>query len=128
MYLCRGNRDTRSQNRRFDLELYAPNRHVPKFVFECKSLSTVIHLIEKGATSNISDNTDYARQIRNDCLNKSFSFSQGWTVPILSDENISTGNIDDFILKDICLEHVDFEKNITSIISYLKCRDAEPGA
>lgn len=138
MYLLRGNRDNRSANRRFDIELYLPTNEYPKFVFECKKLHANIQLIGKGSSDNLSDHSDFVRQLRNDCLNSNFKYKPGWSVPVLTNgqhwiifkkaftdnkrknENISEQNMNDFILTDCNIG----DDNFTKIIETLRFKDA----
>jgi len=133
MYLKRGNRDNTSSNRRFDIALYCPREPaIPRFVFECKKLSENITILGKGSSTNTSDDSDYIRQLRNDCLNPKFKFGANWTIPILSNgvkwiifkeaftdtvratENFTTNNVSDFIAAEADLDEGDFEAKIVT--------------
>jgi len=139
-YLRRKNADTRSAHRRFDIELHIPGKYNPKFVFECKSIRDNIRLIGKGASNNTNDDSDFARQTRNYCLDGNHSFEPGWSVPILTNgcnwviftstftdkyrknENISKHNFNDFVLCHSSVSDQDFSQ----IIEILKYSNAVP--
>ena len=138
-YLRRKDTATRGHRRRFDLELHIPDHDKPKYVFECKSIKSNIQLIGKGASKNIDDDSDFARQLRNYCLDGNHLFEQNWSVPILTngrewvvftssftdvarkDENISKENFNDFIVCKRCM----IDRDFSDIFKYLKDPTAE---
>ncbi len=134
MYLRRGNRDNRSSQRVFDLQLHADGRADPLIVIECKKLSSTIFLEGKGASCNTKDQYDFVRQLRNDCLNPRFSCRRSLTTPVLTngehwiifnsafldperkDENISKMNFTDFVQHSCSLGDKMFEKSIVEAL------------
>lgn len=135
LILRRGNQDRISKDRRFDIELYHSIQSAPRFVFECKRLCDNINLIGKGDLGN-SSQSDFVRQIRDDCLSGNFRFRNGWTSPILTNgekwvifkdeftnparanEVISNANYNDFVNVESSLTDADFEDKIISFLKY----------
>jgi hypothetical protein len=136
LILRRGNQDRISKHRRFDIELYHSIQAAPRFVFECKRLCDNINLIGKGDLRNLSDQSDFARQIKDDCLSGNYRFRHGWTSPILTNgekwvifkgeftnptranEVISNANYNDFVNAESSLTDPDFEDKIISFLKY----------
>jgi len=135
LILRRGNQDRTSKHRRFDIELYHPLQGAPRFVFECKRLCDGINLIGKGDLRNLGQ-SDFVRQIRDDCLSGNYRFMEGWTSPILTNgekwvifrgeftnparanEAISNVNYNDFVEAESSLPDADFKDKIISILKY----------
>ena len=134
LFLRRGNQDRTSIHRRFDIELYRSIEAAPRFVFECKRLCDNINPIGKGDARNTNDQSDFVRQIKNDCLSGNFRFKHGWTSPILTNgekwvifkdeftnlnranEPISDANYSDFVEAESSLTDTDFKDKIMSIL------------
>ena len=138
LYLKRGNRATRG-NRTFDLELWRGDSPSPSFVFECKNLSCKISLLDRGALSNTTRlHSDYARQLRKDCVNTQFSCDPLSTIPVLTNGrvwmifksaficpgqineniNINSNNYNDFVKAKCSLSDSGFEENIISELDF----------
>jgi hypothetical protein len=133
-HVRRGKPDNKSCRRKFDLELWVANADYPKFVFECKNISEEILLIEKGASSNRKDSTDFARQLRNYCIEGHHCFCSNYTTPVLTngdrwilftqafvdsrrkEEIITVINKGELIAEDSSLDKDDFEHTIINAL------------